>query len=110
MAMEMRKSSAINDLINKMYGGLNMSWRNVIFFAVGTAVLTAIIMIVPVFRGTSFELMGVAFEAWIFFAVIIMTNCKKPLESALKTFSTEATIEINDGSISSVDFGTLKAA
>lgn len=25
-------------------------------------------------------------EAWIFFAVIIMANCKKPLESALKTF------------------------
>ena len=30
--------------------------------------------------------MGVTFEAWIFFAVIIMANCKNPLESALKTF------------------------
>ena len=30
--------------------------------------------------------MGVTFEAWIFFAVIIMANCRTPLESALKTF------------------------
>ena len=30
--------------------------------------------------------MGVYFEAWIFFAVIVMANCKKPLESACKTF------------------------
>ena len=29
---------------------------------------------------------GVTFKAWIFFAVIIMSNCQKPLESALKTF------------------------
>lgn len=82
----MEKKLEKNGLINKIYGGLNMSWISVILFAVGTAVLTAIFLIVPVFKGTSFEQMGVGFEAWIFFAVIIMANCKKPLESALKTF------------------------
>ena len=62
-------------LIEKAYGGLDMSWRNVILFAVGTAVLTAIFMIVPIFKDTSFERMGISFESWIFFAVIIMANC-----------------------------------
>lgn len=84
--METRKNNLINGLISKLYGGLDMSWKNVILFAVGTAVLTAVVLIVPAFKDTSFQLMGVTFEAWIFFAVIIMANCKKPLESALKTF------------------------
>ena len=84
--METKKRSLTDRFISKLYGGLRMSWINVILFAVGTAVLTAIVLIVPVFKGTSFEMIGVTFEAWIFFAVIIMANCKKPLESALKTF------------------------
>ncbi len=71
---------------DKLFGGLKMSWPAVLLFAAATAVLTAVFLLVPVFENTSFERMGVTFEAWIFFAVIIMTNCHKPLESALKTF------------------------
>lgn len=86
----MRNIRKLEDIPRRMtrriFGGIRMSWTNVILFAVGTAVLTAVFMIVPVFRGTSFERMGETFEAWIFFAVILMTNCEKPLESALKTF------------------------
>ena len=63
-----------------------MSWLTVILFALGAAVLTSIFLIVPIFKNTSFEQMGVYLEAWFFFAIIIMANCKKPLESALKTF------------------------
>lgn len=61
--------------IDKLYGGLNMSWRNVVLFALGTAVLTTIFLVVPIFKNTSFIRMGVTFESWIFFAVIIMANC-----------------------------------
>ena len=43
-------------------------------------------MLFPVFQNTSFERMGVHLEAWIFFAVVIMSNCRRPLESACKTF------------------------
>ena len=82
----MKEIITIRSIINKLYGGLNMSWLTVILFALGTAVLTSIFLIVPFFHNTSFELMGVDFEAWFFFAIIIMANCKKPLESALKTF------------------------
>lgn len=71
---------------DRIFGGLNMSWPAVILFALGAAALTAVFLVVPVFEKTSFYRMGVYFEAWILFAVIIMSNCKKPLESALKTF------------------------
>ena len=84
--MENSKKSALRRITDKFYGGLNMSWPAVILFAVGTAILTAVFMIVPAFRNTSFERMGVTFEAWVFFAVVIMANCKSPLDSALKTF------------------------
>ena len=63
--------------IERIYGGLNMSWRNVILFAVGTAVLTSVFLIVPIFKNTSFIRMGVTLESWIFFAIIIMANCNK---------------------------------
>ena len=72
--------------IEKIFGGINMSWPLVITFAIVTAILASVFLILPVFKNTSFERMGVYVEAWIFFAVIIMSNCKKPLESALKVF------------------------
>ena len=73
-------------LLNKLYGGIRFAWPLLIAYAVGAAVLTAVFLIFPVFEGTSFNRMGVYLEAWIFLAVLIMANCKTPLESALKTF------------------------
>lgn len=84
--MPKSEKSFLRRLTDKLYGGLKMSWLTVILFALGTAVLTSVFLIVPIFKDTSFERMGATFEAWIFFAIIIMANCKKPLESALKTF------------------------
>lgn len=82
----MEKKSRLRRLTDKVYGGLPMSWPAVLLFALAAAIVTAVVLIVPIFKNTSFERMGVTLEAWIFFAVIIMANCKKPLESALKTF------------------------
>ena len=73
-------------LTDKLFGGLKMSWLNVILFAVATAVYTAAMMIFVRPIDLSFRDIGATFECWILFAIIIMTNCKKPLESALKTF------------------------
>ena len=84
--MEKGSKQGLRRFVEKIYGGLNMSWPAVILFAVATAILSAVFLLVPIFRRTSFARMGETFEAWIFFAVIIMANCKKPLESALKTF------------------------
>ena len=71
---------------DKLYGGINITWPRLILFAVGAAVLTSIFLIVPIFKDTSFAKMGETLEAWIFLAIIIIANSKKPLESALKTF------------------------
>ena len=75
-----------NTFLSHIYGGLNMSWPVVILLAVGAAVLTSVFLIVPAFKDTSFARMGVTFEAWFFFAILIVANCEKPLEAALKTF------------------------
>ena len=84
--MEDKKVSVIRRGADKMFGGIDMKWWKVIVFAVASAVAAAIFLIFPVFEKTSFVNLGATYEAWIFFAVIIMSNCKKPLESALKTF------------------------
>ena len=80
------KKNILRRCTDKIYGGLNMSWPVTVLYAVAAALLTSIFLIMPVFKDTSFARMGVTFEAWIFFAVIIMANCRTPLESALKTF------------------------
>ncbi|MBQ1586316.1 pilus assembly protein N-terminal domain-containing protein [Ruminococcus sp.] len=82
----MENKNILRRFTDKLFGGLNMSWPVVIIFAVATAVVTAVFLIVPVFQNTSFIRMGETMEAWVLFAIIIMSNCKKPLESALKTF------------------------
>ena len=83
----MKEKSFFNRLTGRLYGGLSMTWPAVLLFSVGAAVLTAFFLIVPAFQNTSFVRMGVTVEAWIFFSVIIMANCKKPLEAAVKTFA-----------------------
>lgn len=84
--MDSSKKNLFARFAEKLLGGLRMSWVTVLLLALGSAVLTALFLIVPVFKNTSFERMGVTYEAWIFLAVVIMSNCKAPLESAVKTF------------------------
>ena len=78
--------SILRRFTDKLFGGLNMSWLSVILFAVGAALLTFAVLMIPAFENTSVRRIGETVEVWILFAVIIMSNCKKPLESALKTF------------------------
>ena len=82
----MEGKSALRRFTDKLFGGIELTWFSVIIFAVGTAVTTAVFLIVPIFKDTSFMRIGETLKAWVFFAVIIMANCKKTLESALKTF------------------------
>ena len=82
----MEKRSALRKFTDKLYGGINLTWPGIILYAVGTAVLTTVFLVLPIFHGTSFVRMGETLEAWIFFAVIIIANAKSPLDSALKTF------------------------
>lgn len=63
-----------------------MSWTKVIIFAVLIAVFTALMLIIPFAIHTSLANMGTYIESWIIFAIIIVTNCERPLEAGLKTF------------------------
>ena len=63
-----------------------MSWKKVILLAVLTAVLTAVLNLIPVFRDTSFQDIAVNPECWLLFAMLIIVNCSKWQEAAIKTF------------------------
>lgn len=74
-----------NNVFNKIFGGLNITWPSLIVFSVLAGVYTALMaMLVP--DGNSFHDIAVNVEVWVLFAIIIIVNSKKPLEAALKTF------------------------
>ncbi len=78
------RSSKVYGYLSRLFGGLKMTWTNVIIFAVGTGVFTGLMaLLVP--ANNSFHDIAVNLEAWVLFALIIITNCEKPLESSLKT-------------------------
>ncbi len=63
-----------------------MRWLYVILFAVGTGVYTGLVLCVPTLYGSSFRDIGITYEWWVIFAVIVAVNCKKGWEAALKCF------------------------
>ena len=63
-----------------------MTWKRVILFAIGVAVFTATMLVIPFTIHTSLSNPGTYLESWILFALIIIMNCNKPLEAGLKTF------------------------
>ncbi|MBR5722474.1 MAG: hypothetical protein IKX57_02515 [Oscillospiraceae bacterium] len=70
--------------LRKLFGGISMRWPRVILFAVGSAVWSAVLLLLPVDLDVAG--MGSTFPWWILFALIIISNCEKPLEAACKTF------------------------
>ena len=75
----------MNHIIRKLFGGIKMTWKVVLSFAVIAGVFTAV-MATWVPNGNSFHQIAVNFEAWILCAIVIITNCETPKEAALKTF------------------------
>lgn len=63
-----------------------MSWLNVILFAAAAGVYTGIVMLFPALQETSFQDIGISYEWWVIFAVIVVVNCHKSWEAALKCF------------------------
>ncbi len=73
-------------VLNKLFGGIDLSWIKVIIAAVGAGVYTAIMAMLPIAGVTSFSGLAVTFEVWILFGIIIIMNSKSPIDSALKCF------------------------
>ncbi len=72
-------------MLKKAFGQIDMKWWKVIVFAVAMGVYVGAIAIwVP--SKSWYHDIAVTEERWILPAILIIANCKKPLESALKTF------------------------
>lgn len=72
--------------IRKLFGSWGMSWKKVILLAVISAVLTAVFNLIPLFENTSFTDPAVYPDLWFLFAIVIVMNCEKWYEAALKCF------------------------
>lgn len=72
-------------MLSKLFGGIRMTWKRLIIFAVISGVITGLIaLLVP--DNNSIHQIAVTFEVWIVLAIIVVVNCDKPAEAALKTF------------------------
>lgn len=75
----------MKDFLKKVFGGIKMTWPRVIIFAMAAGAWTALMaMIAP--DKSSFHDIAVTMEWWVLLAIIVIVNCEKPLEAALKTF------------------------
>ena len=72
--------------MKKLFGGIDLTWKNLILFAVGVGFYTALMAIIPITKDTSFRDIAIQLEWWILFGVIIICNSKSPTDSALKCF------------------------
>jgi len=72
--------------MKRIYGNLKMGWITVILFALAAGLYAGLIMLVPFLKETSFQDIGISYEWWVIFAVIIVVNCDKWWEAMLKCF------------------------
>ncbi len=73
-------------LLEKLFGGIEMTWPKVIIFAILSGIYTAAMALIPAVQNTSFATIAVTFEVWILLALIIIMNSKSNLDAALKCF------------------------
>ena len=72
--------------MKKLFGGINLTWKKLIIFAILAGVYTAVMTLLPFTKDTSFRDIAVYLEWWILVGIIIICNSKSPLDSALKCF------------------------
>lgn len=72
--------------MEKLFGGLNLTWKKVIIFSIIIGIYVGLIAMLPIAKDTSFIDLTVTFEVWILFGIIIIMNSKSAKESALKCF------------------------
>lgn len=72
--------------MKKLYGNLKMSWLTIILFALVAGVYTGVVMMIDILDETSFQDIGISYEWWVIFAVIVVVNCDKSVEAMFKCF------------------------
>lgn len=72
-------------MLNKLFFGINMTWKKIVLFAIGTAIFSALMLVIPFTIHTSLANPGTYPEFWLVCALIIVMNCNSSLEAGLKT-------------------------
>lgn len=72
--------------MKKIFGGINLTWKKLIIFAICSGVYTAVMAMLPAVQNTSFRDLTETFEVWILFAIFIIMNSTSAKDSALKCF------------------------
>lgn len=73
--------------IKKIFGGIELTWKKLIIFAIIAGAYTAIMAMLPIAKDTSFADITISFEVWILFGILIIMNSKSANDSALKCFA-----------------------
>ncbi len=69
--------------MKKFLGGINLSWKKLIIFAIFAGLYTGVMAMIPIAKDTSFADITISFEVWIMFGILIIMNSKSPKESCL---------------------------
>ena len=72
-------------MLSKIFGGIKMTWKRLILFAVISGVITGLIALLTP-DNNSIHQIAVTFETWVVLAIIVVVNCDRPLDADLKTF------------------------
>ena len=72
--------------VKKLFGGIDLSFKKLIIFAVIAGLYTGIMAMLPIAKDTSFADITISFEVWILFGIFIIMNSKSAIDSALKCF------------------------
>lgn len=73
-------------MVKKLFGGINLTWKKLIIFAICSGVYTAVMAMLSVVQNTSFRDLVETFEVWILFGIFIIMNSKSAKDSAMKCF------------------------
>lgn len=72
--------------MKKLFGGIDLSFKKLIIFAIIAGVYTGVMAMLPIAKDTSFADITISFEVWILFGILIIMNSKSAKDSALKCF------------------------
>ena len=73
--------------MKKLFGGMKMTWLKVIVFAIIVGMYSGAVMLIPFLKDTSFQDIGIYYEWWVVFAVVVVVNCDKWWDAMLKCFA-----------------------
>ncbi|MBR4230709.1 MAG: hypothetical protein IKR74_00955 [Bacilli bacterium] len=73
--------------MKKLFGGINLTWKKVILFAIIIGILVGGLNSIPLFKDTSFTDSAIYFDVWILFGILIIMNSTSNIDSALKCFA-----------------------